>query len=297
MESVGFTWIEPQASFKEALQSTLGSSGQLIKKFYSSKEQSRSLRARETVNLPIELVNHMQINPIYDGPEIKIISESNDYITIHKPYGIHCHPHNYKDQNTVLNFLVSNGKWEAIRVNSASYDRGLLYRLDFETSGVLVLAKNERALGLIRGDFASAMKRKFYWAIVQGEFNQDGVWTHYFKGTGNKGIKQKVSDDPAFEAHEGTLKVKNLISKDGVSLVLVNLKTGLRHQIRAQLAHLGFPILGDELYGGRKAERLFLHAYRYEFMETVEDTEPELFELFFNLHSALQMTHDVLRIL
>src|SRR5690606_36782713 len=140
------------------------------------------------------------------------------------------------------------------------------------------------------------MKRKFYRAIVQGEFDQDGIWTHYFKGTGAKGVKQKVLDDPDPEAHEGTLKVKGLVSKDGVSLVLINLKTGLLHQIRSQLAHLGFPILVDELYGGKKAERLFLHAFRYEFSETIEDTEPELFELFFNLNSALQMTHDMLRI-
>lgn len=296
MELIGFTWIHEQESFKDALKSTLGSSGQQIKKFYSSKEQSRKIQARETVNLPVELVNYMKINPEYQGPEIQILFESKDYIAIHKPPGIHCHPHNYKDKNTVLNFLIQAGKWDSLFVNEESYDRGLLYRLDQDTSGVLVLAKNEHALKIVRGDFASAMKRKFYWAIVQGEFNQDGIWTHYFKGTGAKGVKQKVLDEPVSDAHEGTLKVKGLVSKDGVSLVLVNLKTGLRHQIRAQLAHLGFPILGDELYGGKKAERLFLHAYRYEFSETIEDTNPELFEVFFNLHSALQMTHDMLRV-
>lgn len=296
MEFIGFTWIEEQDSLKDALKSTLGSSGQQIKKFYSSKEQSRKVRAKETVNLPIELVNYMQINPEYVGPEITILFENKDYIAVHKPPGIHCHPHHYEDKNTVLNFLVQIQKWDAVLVNENSYDRGLLYRLDQDTSGVLVLAKNEKALKLIRGDFATAMKRKFYWAIVQGEFDQEGIWTHYFKGTGAKGVKQKVFDYQEAEAHEGTLKVKNLVSKDGVSLVLINLRTGLRHQIRAQLAHLGFPILGDELYGGKKAERLFLHAYRYEFSETIEDTDPELFELFFDLHSALQMTHDVLRI-
>ena len=80
----------------------------------------------------------------------------------------------------------------------------------------------------------------------------------------------------------------------GVSLVLVNLKTGLRHQIRAQLSFLGFPILGDELYGGRKAERVFLHALRYEFSDIVEDSNAELFNIFFDLNRALQMTHDMI---
>lgn len=296
MELIGFTWIKEQKSLKDALKSTLGASGQQIKKFYSSKEHSRKIHSRETVQLPLELVNYMRINPEYEGPRIPILFENKDYIAVHKPPGIHCHPHHYRDKNTVLNFLVQEKKWESVLVNENSYDRGLLYRLDQDTSGVLVLAKNERALKVIRDDFSLAMKRKFYWAIVQGEFDQDGIWTHYFKGTGAKGVKQKVLDDPDPEAHEGTLKVKGLVSKDGVSLVLVNLKTGLRHQIRAQLAHLGFPILGDELYGGKKAERLFLHAFRYEFSETIEDDSPELFELFFNLHSTLQMAHDVLRI-
>lgn len=297
MDSIGFTWIEPQSSLKEAIQSTLGSSGQLIKKFYSSKELSRALRAKETVLLPIELVNNMQINPIYIGPEIRIISETEDYITVHKPAGIHCHPHNYSDQNTVLNFLVSANKWDSVLVNASAYDRGLLYRLDFETSGVLVLAKTDKALAHIRGEFSTSMKNKFYWAIVQGDFSRDGSWTHYFKGSGQKGQKQKVSDTSLPDSIEGSLKVKKVASDGNLSLVLVNLKTGLRHQIRAQLSHLGFPILGDELYGGEKHERLFLHALRYEFVETVEASDPDLFHLFFNLNSALQVTHNVLRIL
>jgi 23S rRNA pseudouridine1911/1915/1917 synthase len=292
-EMVEFSWLEDVPTFKEALQKTLGSSGQLIKRYFSSKEQARPVKAKEVSKLPLSFVNHMQINPSYVGPEIRIISETEDVIVLHKPSGVHCHPLSYEDKDTLLNYLVTVNKWEALRVNKENYDRGLMYRLDYETSGVIVMAKSENYLKFMRQNFDSAMKRKFYWAIVEGNFDQEGRWVHYFKPTGHKGIKQKVLEYETEGSFEGTLSVLKISTNQGTSLVLVNLKTGLRHQIRAQLAHLGFPILGDELYGGRKAERLFLHALRYEFSEIVEDPDAELFNILFDLDGALQMSHDM----
>lgn len=294
MEFVEFSWMQDEPSLKEALKKTLGSSGQLIKKHFSSKEQDRPVKGRQSYRLPLTFVNHLKINPEYIGPEVRVISENDDFIVLHKPPGVHCHPLNYEDKDTLLNFLVTAGKWESLRINESNYDRGLLYRLDHETSGVMVLAKTEKVLRTVRDNFNTAMKRKFYWAIVEGDFDQDGLWTHHFKPTGLKGIKQKVADWPDVTTQEATLSVMKILSQEGKSLVLVNLKTGIRHQIRAQLSHLGFPILGDELYGGKKADRLFLHALRYEFFETVEDPNAELFNIFFDLNSALQMSHDVL---
>jgi 23S rRNA pseudouridine1911/1915/1917 synthase len=293
MEFVELSWLQGESSLKEALKKTFGSSGQLVKRYYSSKEQDRKVNPREVARLPLSLVNHMKINPQYKGPPVQILSENADYIVLHKPPGVHCHPLSYDDKDTLLNFLVANNKFEAIEVNTANYDRGLLYRLDHETSGVMVLAKNERFLKAIRGNFESAMKKKFYWAVVDEGFDKEGRWTHYFKATGQKGVKQKVTEDAVQDSHEATFSVLKVTSHNEKTLLLVNLKTGLRHQIRAQLAHLGFPILGDDLYGGKKADRLFLHALRYEFSETVEDPNAELFNVFFDLNSALQMSHDM----
>lgn len=294
MEFVELSWLQGESSLKEALKKTFGSSGQLVKRYYSSKEQDRKVLPREVARLPLSLVNHQKINPEYIGPDVQILAENEDYIVLHKPPGVHCHPHSYDDKDTLLNFLVANNKFEALNVNTANYDRGLLYRLDHETSGVMVLAKNERFLKAIRGNFDSAMKKKFYWAVVDEGFDKEGRWTHYFRGVGQKGSKQKVSDHEVHESQEATLSVMKVTTHLGKTLLLVNLKTGLRHQIRAQLSHLGFPILGDELYGGRKADRLFLHALRYEFSEVVEDPNAELFNVFFDLNGALQMSHDML---
>jgi 23S rRNA pseudouridine1911/1915/1917 synthase len=237
-ELIEFAWLNDELSLKEALKKTFGSSGQLIKRYFSSREQAAPVKGKTAVKLPLSFVNHLMINPNYEGPEVLILSETEDVIILHKPPGIHCHPHSYEDQDTLLNFLTINGKWEALSVNQESYDRGLLYRLDYETSGVIVLAKNERYFRYMRENFDLTMKRKFYWAIVEGSFNKDGRWTHFFKPTGQKGAKQKVLDREEEEARAGPLSVMKLTENQGTSLVLVNLKTGLRHQIRAQLSFL-----------------------------------------------------------
>jgi 23S rRNA pseudouridine1911/1915/1917 synthase len=289
-----FSWLKDYPSLKVALGETLGHSGQLMKRYFSSKEQNQKIIAQKVYRLPLSFLNHGLVNPEYLGGQVKVLSENSSFIVLHKPPQVHCHPLGYEDKDTLLNYLGSVGKWEALAVNQDNYDRGLLYRLDYETSGVIVVAKTNQFYHHIRESFDQQVKRKFYWAIVQGDFNQEGRWTHYFKATGQRGVRQRVYDHEESATFEGTLSVLKLAFNQGLSLVLVNLKTGLRHQIRAQLAHLGFPILGDELYGGQKAQRLFLHAWRYEFKDIVEDPEAELFNLFFDLNSALQMGHDML---
>lgn len=294
IEKIELTWLGESSTFKEALKAVLGSSGQLIKKYFSSKEQDRLIRNKDVIKLPLSFVNHLKINPQYNGPETRFISDSTDYLVVHKPPGIHCHPLSYEDDNTLLNFLVVQNKWRPLWVNQANYDRGLLYRLDFETSGVMVLANNEDVLKSVRENFNTVMKKKYYWAIVEGDFNQEGHWTHYLKPFGPGGEVQKVYDHLVQGSQEAHLSVLKMMGQNGKSLVLVSLKTGLRHQIRAQLSHLGFPIVGDVLYGASPAQRLFLHAFRYEFSQIVEDLEAELFDIFFDLNSALQMGHDMI---
>ncbi len=295
MDFIEFQWLYDEESYKDALKAALGSSGQLLKRHFSTKEQSRSIKSQDLARLPLDFVNHMQINPHFRGPRPKILKETQDYLVLHKPAGLHCHPLCYSDQDTLLNFLVEVKYWQPLLINQNHYDRGLLYRLDYETSGVILLAKNALFMDAMRDQFHSLLKRKLYWVVVEGDFQFEGSFTHHFRSSGIKGSKQKVSGESHPLSLPGTLEVKKLLLSEGKSLLLVNLKSGLRHQIRAQLAYMGFPILGDVLYGGRKASRLFLHAWKYEWSEAVEDHEAELFEGFFDLNCALQMSHDVLR--
>lgn len=295
MDLIEISWLNDEETLKEALKCSIHCSGQQLKKYFSSKQLQRPVKSGDELKLPLNLVNHLMINPEFKGTRPSILAEDSLYIALHKPPGIHCHPLDYSDKDTLLNYLVDESKFEAINVNTGQYDRGLLYRLDYETSGVVLLAKTERVYQNTRNDFQHEVKQKFYWAVVSGDFDKDGLWTHHFKATGVKGSKQRVFDQETESTFQGTMSVMKITENLGKSLLLINLKTGLRHQIRAQLSHLGFPILGDELYGGFQAERIFLHALRYEWMSVVEDPNAELFDRLFDLNGALQMSHNVLR--
>jgi 23S rRNA pseudouridine1911/1915/1917 synthase len=294
MNFLEFQWLNEEASLKVALQNLLGASGQLLKKHFSNKELSRSIRPQETTRLPLDLVNHLKINPVYIGPSCRVLHETIDYLAIHKPGGVHCHPLRYSDRDTLLNFLAAEGRWDALKINQDHYDRGLLYRLDYETSGVVLLAKTSTYFQKIRHDFHAEVHHKLYLALVKGSFDKEGSWTHYFKSTGLKGSKQKVSEEFHPDASTGSLKVIKILEENGYSLVMIDLRSGLRHQIRAQLAFLGFPLVGDELYGGDSSARLYLHAWRYEWSESIEDSQADLFESVLDLDRALKMSHDML---
>ncbi len=295
MDSVEVQFIHAEPTLKDALKG-LGFSGQKIKKYLPAKLLQKSVRARDIFKLPLDLVNNLEINPVYEGSECFILFESEKYLAVHKPPAIHSHPLQYSDKNTVLNSLAAHQKWETLNINKENYDRGLLHRLDFETSGVLLLAKKEELLRSLRDNFNVSMKRKVYLAIVDGEFNQEGFHRQNFASFGAKGEKQVLSNSVDAQVAESEIYFLEKVGTNQ-SLVMVILKTGIRHQIRAQLSSLGFPILGDTLYGGPEAPRLFLHSWLYEWEITVEDRRAELFSDFLDLDRAFKMASDKLRIL
>ncbi len=236
------------------------------------------------IKIPINILNHLLINPEYEGEAIQTLYEDDLFIAINKPSKIHCHPLSYDEKDNCLSFLSSSHRLE----NKSSYDRTLLYRLDYETSGVLTLAKNESDYKEIRENFDEIVIEKIYFAIVEGKGLEKGIHTHHFSASEHKGHKQK--EDPI--GRSAKLEIWDIIEHENqnLSLVKLKLKTGIRHQIRVQLSHLGHPILGDELYGGSPAKRLFLHAYKYSFRFKDKDYEftssqAWLFDEFFNLNS------------
>lgn len=277
-------------SRSEGIRFLLGCSKAQIKKAELPKKWlDLPNKKGELWRLPIDLVNYGKIFPHYEGPSTKILQESTHFLAVHKPSNIHSHPLRYSDTNTVLNALYDLNQSELLEINTENYDRSLLYRLDFETSGVVIFAKSEKAYQEVRENFNSLAREKIYLAIVHGKVEKKGSFTHYFKSSGVGGEKQKVFSDG--DGHRGELELSALeySAEQDLSLVKIVLKTGLRHQIRAQLAFLGHPLLGDELYGGKKAQRLFLHAYRYSLQAmnesfSVVDPDLDLFNSFFDVN-------------
>jgi 23S rRNA pseudouridine1911/1915/1917 synthase len=281
---ISISLIQDIEDLFEDLLSPLGLSKSQYKK--SGLKKNLSFKKGKLLELPIDLLRNGEVNPVYEGEPLVLLKDEEYFLAISKPYGIHGHPHSFSETKTVLNFLKSKNLCPSF----GEAERGLLYRLDKETSGVLILAKTEKVYQELRKNFSAFAKEKIYLAIVEGELLETGEQVHFLKGSEAKGSKQK-EDAAGIRAKLNILSSTYNRDQD-CSLIKIKLETGLRHQIRAQLSILGFPILGDELYGGRSSERVFLHSLNYslEFQGigySFEDKRAELFNKFFNLDCCL----------
>ena len=138
---------------------------------------------------------------------------------------------------------------------------GLVHRLDRPASGLMVLARSSEAAAHLSEQFRARHVEKRYLVLVEGKLEGAGILSDSLAKTGR--TVRVVSDDDA-EGKEATLQWRSLASNDHISLLEVMLKTGRTHQIRVQIAHAGYPILGDRRYGpgkGYAPGAIALHAY------------------------------------
>lgn len=251
-------------SIKDALKSLGFSLHQVKRHHLPVKWQNQKALAQQEISLPLDLVNHGRINFQYAGAIPGVLFEDASVLALEKPSGIHCHPQSYLETDNCLSWMNAAGYGHLLNVNSLQYERGLLYRLDHETSGVLVYLKNHDEYLIAREHFDGIVKQKIYMARVPGKFENEGLHEHSLRAAGHRGHRV-IEDKRDGTKVSATMRNLHYDEATKASLLEVKLHTGFRHQIRSQLAILGFPIIGDELYGGIKASRLFLHAHKYVF--------------------------------
>ncbi len=247
-------------------------SKQFYKKQGFPKEWSyQQVKSKKDFAIPISCLNHGKIATAGDEliGKVKILSETDDIVAIYKAEKIHSHPLSYGETDNVLSILLALGRKELIEINRQNYDRCMLYRLDFETSGLLLAAKSDAIYNEIRKNFSMLMLKKMYRLKCQGKFAETKKkLVHYLDSVGTSNHKIRVRSNYVNPTEQKQAQLSyEVLSYDqasDVSELLVSLETGLRHQIRCQLAFEGHPILGDELYGGRVAPRLYLHALEYQ---------------------------------
>lgn len=256
--------LEDISSVEEFLRSEFGASSNKLKKHFKKSFLGMSFREKNILSLPIDFINDGEINPHYEGEPLTVLHEDEDFFVFSKNPNQFIHPLTYSESDNCLSYMRQI-RPELLSVNSDNYDRGLLYRLDYETSGVVIYAKSTELYKKLRENFNIIAKEKIYLCWVDGHMNLNGSFIHYFNSGEAKGKRVKVSDNESFGVHgELSLKPIQHESSSNMTLVEVKLKSGLRHQIRAQMAHLGFPLRGDKFYGGSEALRLYLHASTYK---------------------------------
>ncbi len=204
--------------------------------------------------------------------QIKIIYEDNDILIIDKPSGLLTHPKNKNDKSeSVVSWLLKNRP----TVGSVGDDKirpGIVHRLDKETSGLLLIAKNQKSFGYLKKLFQERKIQKTYLALAYGQFKDKGG----IIGTplGKLGTRQTTRIRGKRELKEKTAITEYEVLKEfsDYSLLEVTPKTGRTHQIRVHLKSIGHPVVCDSLYSGKKLicppglGRLFLHAQKLSFV-------------------------------
>jgi 23S rRNA pseudouridine1911/1915/1917 synthase len=191
--------------------------------------------------------------------EIEILYEDEDLLVVEKPSGLVVHPAAGHFSDTLVNALVH--KIKDLSMGFAEQRPGIVHRLDKDTSGILVVAKNDFSQAHLVQQFKERRIHRIYYALVFGVPTKPKGRVESFLGRHPQERKKFCSLPQGKLAitHYQTLKV----SPQGVSLLLCQLETGRTHQIRIHMSELGHPILGDNLYGGlRRAKGLKSQALR-----------------------------------
>jgi len=210
--------------------------------------------------------------------DIPVIYEDAEVLALDKPAGVATHGFSARDGVTVANFIAA--RWpELLNVGKSRWEPGLLHRLDIETSGLLLVAKTNPAFDQLRGQFRRRAIRKIYWALVWGDAESQGEialpLAHDSRDRRRMRVTQPSENAQRQRAWPALTRYRKLGAAQGLSLLEIEMATGVTHQIRVHLAALGHGIVGDDLYGAAHAQafglqRHFLHAKGLEFTHPSE---------------------------
>ncbi len=190
--------------------------------------------------------------PLAVEPEnipLKVIYEDDDLIVINKPPGLVVHPAVGNRTGTLVNALAH--RCTTLSNIGGEYRPGIVHRLDKDTSGAIIAAKNNNTHNRMARKFEHRQIEKFYTALVWGVFKKPkGVTTKYIGRHKHDRQKYAAYDSERYGKSAET-RWEVLETFEFVSLVKVQIMTGRTHQIRVHLSDIGHPVIGDELYGGK----------------------------------------------
>jgi len=220
------------------------------------------VRRGDKIDLREPPVEKIDIRP--EPIPLEILFEDDDLIVINKPAGLTVHPGAGQHEHTLVNALLSH--CAALSGIGGKERPGIVHRLDKETSGCVVVAKNDVAHRALSKQFAARTMEKIYLALVAGKLRKAaGVIEEKI---GRHPVHRKRMRVTSLRGRTAKTEYRVIRSSDEASLIECRLHSGRTHQIRVHLHHLGHPVFGDKVYAPRFAKnfpRQMLHAWKLGF--------------------------------
>jgi 23S rRNA pseudouridine1911/1915/1917 synthase len=250
------TQVLPQFS-RAYLQKLIVQGYILVNGKRAKSNQRLSKVDRMTVELP-----PLPVRPLAEPIPLTIIYEDEDILVIDKPAGLTVHPAPGHPSHTLVNAVLAH--CPGLAMSNELMRPGIVHRLDKDTSGLIVIAKNDFAREYLAAQFKSRTVTKGYLVLVNGRLSPEQGIIEAPIGRDPRSRRKMAIVEAGKEA--GTqYQVRKYL--DNYTLVEVTPLTGRTHQIRVHLSAIGYPVVGDPIYGVKSAQlsRQFIHAYRLGF--------------------------------
>ena len=229
------------------------------------KTVKSNYKVRMGDEITVEIPEPKELDIKAENIPLDIVYEDSDILVINKPKGMVVHPACGNYEGTLVNALLGYCKDSLSEINGIIRP-GIVHRIDKDTSGLLLVAKNNRAHLSLAEQIKEHSAKREYLALVIGEVKEDGTVNLPIGRCEKDRKKMAVTYKNSKEA------VTHYFVKEryeGYTLLECKLETGRTHQIRVHLSHIGKPILGDNVYGPKKQKIIIngqmLHAHRIEF--------------------------------
>lgn len=242
----------------------------------NDKSEKISYKVQANDNISIDVPEAKETKLKAQEIPLDIIYEDSDIIVVNKPKGMVVHPANGNPDGTLVNAILSICK-NSLSGIGGELRPGIVHRLDKDTSGLIIVAKNDKAHINMSEQIKERNVKKTYIALVRGNVPEEEATINMPIGRSTKDRKKMAVTKNGKQAITH-FKVLKRYSK--YTLLEIKIETGRTHQIRVHMAEIGYPVVGDAVYSNGKnefgIEGQMLHAYKLEFMHPITNKHMEL---------------------